>query len=174
MLANALLALALGAADVDYQREADAAAWEWAPERATLNHSLSRAACDYRIEVVRPKGSWGELTIRFVEGGKPILTVAGHGHTTFGFRGDVVYYADYHPSSSGCAVVAYDLKARKELWKARLQGLGPIEHTKYRNAVALEVLPGAVRVQGLESAGKYLEYVDLKTGKTIGHRVFKE
>ena len=174
MLACTLLALAVGAADVDYQQEADAAPWEWEPRRASLLDSLTRAACDYRIEVVRPKDRWGELTIRFTDGRKTLLTLAGHYATAFGFRGGVVYYADYHPSSSGCAVVAFDLKSGKELWKTNLRGLGPIAHTKYHNAVILDVLPRAVRVRGMESAGKYLEYVDLETGKTVAHRVFKE
>ena len=45
--------------------------------------------------------------------------------------------------------------------------------------VAIEAVAGRVdvgahfRVRGFESAGKYVEYVDMKTGKTLGHRVFK-
>ena len=32
----------------------------------------------------------------------------------------------------------------------------------------------AVRVFSQESAGKYVEYVDLKDGKTVGHKVFTD
>jgi hypothetical protein len=42
------------------------------------------------------------------------------------------------------------------------------------NAVNLEIVNNEVaRVFGNEAAGKYLEYVDLKTGKTVGHRLYK-
>ena len=33
---------------------------------------------------------------------------------------------------------------------------------------------GAVLVGGNEAAGKYIEYVDAKTGKTVGHKVFEK
>jgi hypothetical protein len=85
-----------------------------------------------------------------------------------------VYYADFTPYSSGCTVIAYDMKAKKQLWKTDLKGLGPISHTKYRNAVILEVKDDVIRVLGQESAGKYLEYVDLKSGKTVANRVFQD
>ena len=100
--------------------------------------------------------------------------LTGHPGTVFAERKNVVYYADFTPYSSGCVVVAVDLKTKKKLWKTDLKGLGPINHTKYRNAVILEVKDDVIRVQGQESAGRYLEYVDMKSGKTLGHRVFDQ
>jgi hypothetical protein len=43
----------------------------------------------------------------------------------------------------------------------------------YSNRVNLSADGGAVRVFGTESAGSYIEFLDRKTGKTVGHRVFK-
>ena len=50
-----------------------------------------------------------------------------------------------------------------------------IDHFEYSNSVNLDILNNdAVRVFGNESVGKYLEIVDLKTGKTVGHHKFKK
>jgi hypothetical protein len=32
----------------------------------------------------------------------------------------------------------------------------------------------ALHILGNESAGKYVEYVELKAGKTVGHRIFED
>jgi len=57
-------------------------------------------------------------------------------------------------------VVAIDRSTGKTLWKTDLKGLGPIAHSKYRNAVRLEVLDGdAIQVFGKESSGRYVEIV---------------
>ena len=50
-------------------------------------------------------------------------------------RGGVLYRAEFHPHASGCAVAAYDLKVRRQLWRSELRGLGPVDHSKYFNAV---------------------------------------
>lgn len=47
-----------------------------------------------------------------------------------------------------------------------------VDHTRYSNRVNLEVVDGAVRVFGQESARRYVEIVEPKTGKTVGHRVY--
>ena len=174
LLLAALAAPVWGADPADLQAEADRAEWKWADERATVLDAVLHASCDYEISLLRKKGAWGDLTIRFADKDRVALVIEGHVGTTFVTDGTVVYYADYRLMSSGCALVAFDLKARKQLWKTALRGLGPIDHTKYYNRVRVELIPGAaVRVWGKESAGTYLEYVDLKTGKTIAHRKFE-
>ncbi len=106
--------------------------------------------------------------------GKDIFTLTGHQGTVFvATRNGTLYSADYSRSSNGCGLVAYDLTARKQLWKSNLKGLGQIPHTRYSNAVRLDLLPdGTLRVFGRESAGDYVEFVDGKTGKTVGHKIF--
>ena len=71
--------------------------------------------------------------------------------------------------------MAYDLKGRKLLWLTQLKGLSPLAH--YLNWVRLERVNNEVlAVYGNEDtaghAGRYVEIVDMKTGKTVGHKVF--
>ena len=168
------IAAVLMAAPVDYQQKADAAAWEWHPERSGLLYSVLNAPKEYEITIVRPRDTFGDLTVRFRLDDKTSYSWDGHVGTPFVVVGKVLYHADYNPWSDGCTVVAYDLANQKQLWKTPLQALGPIDHTKYHNAVEMDLDGDALRVYGDESAGKYMEYVDLKEGKTVGHKVFKD
>jgi hypothetical protein len=170
---TAILSAALAAADVDYQQKASAAAWEWHPERDGIMYSVLSAPREYEITLTRPKDTFGELTIQFKLDEKDSYTWQGHGKTPFLVRDKVLYYAAYNAYSTGCAAVAYDLASKKQLWKTNLEGLGPIAHTEYYNAVQMDFDGDALRVYGDESAGKYVEYVDLKEGKTVGHKIFK-
>ena len=155
----------------DYQKKADAAPWEWSDARASAAGSAKRLKGDYKAEV-EPRGMFGGAVIRIVKDGAVVHFFEGHAGTVFAVRDDVLYYADFGPISSGCEVVAFDLKAKKRLWKARLKGLGPIAHFRYRNDVNLDLERYAVRVRGKESQGRYIEYVDLKSGKTVGHKKY--
>jgi hypothetical protein len=158
----------------DYQKLADEAKWEWVPERANASWDLARFRGDYQVEIVKKPNTFDQLSIRFCkEPGKPILALEGHHASAFLGKDGVLYFADFNPSSSGCALVAFDLADKKELWKTHLKGLGPIEHTKYSNRVALDFVGNAVKVLGHEAAGDYIEFVDLKTGKTAGHKIFR-
>ena len=74
-----------------------------------------------------------------IKEGKPGFAVAGHPGTVFAVRDGILYYADFSPARTGCALVAYDLKKGKQLWKAALKGLGPISHFRYHNAVNLDL-----------------------------------
>ena len=113
------------------------------------------------------------ITIEITAGGAVRYSWEERDGFVFIGRKDVLYRADYSSNSSGCAVVAFDLKAGKELWKAKLKGLGPIHHWKYCNRVWMEPVDDAVfAVYGQESAGRYVELVDFKTGRTVGHKVF--
>jgi hypothetical protein len=84
---------------------------------------------------------------------------------------DRLFAAEYSPSSDGCAVVAYDLDTRKELWRTQLRGLGPMLHSKYRNAVNLSVVEGVVVACAEESGGRYVECLSPRTGRVLYHRV---
>jgi hypothetical protein len=159
----------------DYQKIADSTPWSWSAERANVADSLVRFSKDYQVELIRKKNTDGGITIRLLDAGKELVAWEGQYHSVFTSSGPVLVYADFMSTKSGCAVVAYDLKNRKQLWKTDLKGLGPIPHSRYSNAVNLEIINNdAVRVFGNESAGQYLEIVDLKTGKTVGHRTYKK
>jgi hypothetical protein len=161
------------ATKLDYQKEADNAAWQWAPERASALDSLTRYDGDYEVAIVRKPGRVGVLTIEVRADGKPVYSWEGYAGSVFAGKGGVIYRAHFHPSASGCDVIAYDLRARKEVWKTHLRGLGPIAHFRYRNAVTLDLRDGVLVVHGKESAGNYIEYVDTRTGKTVGHKSFR-
>ncbi len=159
----------------DYQKIADATAWSWSAERASVGDSFLRFSKDYQVELIRKKNRFGDITIRVVDDGMELVAWEGHYRSVFTSSGNVLVYAAFLPSRTGCAVVAYDLKNGKQLWKTNLKGLGSIDHFEYSNAVNLDIInTDAVRVFGNESAGQYLEIVDLKTGKTVGHRTYKK
>jgi hypothetical protein len=171
-LAALLMPAAPAPPATDYAKKAAEAAWEWSDARATAADSARRCKGAYRAEVVRSKDRPWSATVRVTRDGKQVFAVEGHAGTVFAVRDSVLYYADFSAARSGCAVVAHDLKRGKQLWKVALKGLGPISHFRYHNAINLDVDQGAVRVYGKESAGRYVEFVDLKTGKTVGHKVF--
>ena len=172
LIALALMALVSPVSAEDYQRQADEAKWDWQPEHATVLHATLNFHGDYQVEIVKKANTFGDLTIRFTKDGKEALSLKGTYATTFVSKDSTLFYADFTPWASGCALVAYDLANKKELWKAPLKGLGPISHFGYSNNVALELAGDAVKVTGHETAGNYIEFVDTKTGKTVGHKVF--
>lgn len=158
---------------VDYQAIADKALWSFFADRANAKYSAGQIAKPYRV---RTTGKDGRDTLNIVisRGEDDLYAWTGHSETVFAIADDVLYYSEHHPIATGCSVTAYDLKAGKQLWQTHLKGMGPIAHTKYRNRVNLAADAKAVRIFGLESAGGYVEFVDRATGKTVGHRVFKE
>jgi hypothetical protein len=157
----------------DYQKKADEAPWEWSAGRATAADCAKRLPRGYRAEI-EERNMFGGVVIRILKGGAALHSVEGHTGTVFAVRDDVLYYADFWRAATGCRVVAYDLRNKKQLWKTPLKGLGPLFHTEYSNAVLLEVDRHAVCVRGNECLGRYIEYVDLRTGKTVGHKVYSE
>jgi hypothetical protein len=158
-----------------YQKVADATPWSWSADRASVADSFLRFPNTYQLQLIRPKEKNGVVIIRLNDDGKELYSWLGHYGSVFALSGDVLVYADYGQGRNGCSLIAYDLKQKNQLWKTELRGIGPIPHSRYANAVTLEFIDGAtVRVFGNESAGKYLELVDINTSKTIGHRVYKK
>jgi hypothetical protein len=155
-----------------YQKLAEGLAWAAPDEQETrsLQEQLSGYVIDYgEVRAINDN----TRTIRILKAGKEVCAWEDRGARAFLARGDVLYRADYTPISSGCAIIAVDLKSGKDLWSVSLKGLGPIDHSKYRNRVWMEPVDDSVlTVYGHESAGRYVELVDWKTGKTLGHKVF--
>lgn len=54
-------------------------------------------------------------------------------------------------------------------WKTQLEGVGPIGHSEYLNAVQLRMIDGRPTVFGWESAAKYIESLDPTTGAAVYH-----
>ncbi|HLJ97969.1 MAG TPA: sialidase family protein, partial [Gemmataceae bacterium] len=155
----------------DHQARADAASWDFSPDAASLKKSITGFPKPYQVEP--SPDDVGNATITITKEGKALYRWSGHTASVFLAAADVLYYADYSRDATGCRLIAVDLKNGKELWKTRLKGLGPIRHSRYSNQVNLRLEDMAMlRITSLESAGGYLEFVDRRTGKTVGHRVF--
>jgi hypothetical protein len=153
---------------INYQKAAEAALW-LPPEENALDRCLARDLGGYRVEIV----DRGSAVVS--DRGKEVCSFDAHLGTAFLIRRGVLYRADFDPHATGCAVVAYDLKDRRQLWRSELKGLGPVDHSKYFNAVRLEPVDGKVlAVHGKESAGRYVEFVALRSGQTVGHKVLPE
>jgi hypothetical protein len=155
------------------QAKADAAEWRWSEREASLLYSLQHSLSQYEVQVVRPgnKGNpWTPLTVRILDLGQEVYSFRAHDKTVFTQLGDTVFVADFSPRRTGCTIVAFDLKARKEMWKCPLVGNPPEWHSEYEHEVNITTDGDAVLVYGKESNGRYIEYVDAKTGKTVGHK----
>jgi hypothetical protein len=129
------------------------------------------------VEFVTDPGSPDEYIVSRKDG--PKFAVRGHAQSAFVVRGDALYFADYHGASSGCTIAAYDLTTGKKAWSKPLEGLGPIDHSKYRNKVAMAVEKHpdskdafALVITGWEAAGGYIEVIDLGTGKQLANKKF--
>jgi len=145
--------------------------WHWPEGAADGKFYAKQLPANFSAEI--PK-EW-DGAFKFKEQENVLLEMKAYPGTSFVLGDKVLIYAAYHPMSSGCSLVAYDLEKKAERWKTHLQGLGPIAHSKYHNAVHLEMLgalasTGYICVFGQESAGRYIEVVDLKTGKSIYNR----
>jgi hypothetical protein len=157
-----------------YQKLADGLAWKEPADQP--QRSLAAQVPNYLLEIgVTNTREERTCSIAITDQGRVVCSWQERGHGVALVRDGAVFRADYDQITSGCTIVAVNLKAGKELWKATLQGLGPIDHSKYRNRVWMEPVDDSVfAVYGHESAGRYVELVDWKTGKTFGHKVFPQ
>ena len=146
--------------------------WRWSKEKATLAYSIKQhLPQEYEVKRVREKEFYTPLEIRTAKDSKLIYTIAkGHKQIVFTRWNDTLYIADHSPIRTGCEVVALDLKTGKELWRTGLQGIGPTNHSKYGNAVNIETDGKRIIVNGNEDHGRYVEHLDLKTGKTLANK----
>jgi hypothetical protein len=155
-----------------YQKVADALAWKEPADQPPRSISSELDNFQSALKLVQTATD-RTIRVRIEPTGKEICSWVENGHGVVLVRNDVLYRADYHQMSTGCAIVAFDLKAGKPLWRTSLKGLGEIDHSKYFNRVWMDQVDERVlAVYGKESAGNYVELVDFKTGHTVGNKVF--
>jgi hypothetical protein len=156
----------------EYQRKADATEWRWSKEQTNLDYCVKHNLRGYTARITPLEDAWGSerLQISVLDGAEEAWTFRGHEETVFVQVGDVLYVADFCPIATGCAIVAYDLKARDLLWTCPLRGNPPALHSQYLHFVNIEADGDAILVFGTEGNGRYIEYVDTKSGKTVGHK----
>jgi hypothetical protein len=148
--------------------------WEWSDERATLKASVRELAGEYKARFEPSKATPSALSIRLTHAGEIVYSWKGHEYSVFLVAHDVLYYADFGPGSNGCTLIAFDLKARKVVWKTWVWGIGAVTHSQYQNRINLAIDDRYLTVYGNESFGRYVELLDLNTGKTVGNRLLRE
>jgi hypothetical protein len=158
-----------------YQERADQTPWSWQEGKVGLADSIKHLS-PFQTEVICSKGNgygYNDLTIRITDETGEVCSFRGHWGTVFTRAGDTLFRAEFYPIATGCVVVAVDLKSGKDLWRSRLKGSSCPGHSMYRNEVVIETDGKVVIVHGNESYSRYIEFVDMATGKTLGHREFK-
>lgn len=146
--------------------------WRWNENGSDLESAIPGALADLSVERGPAEDSFfGDRTLLIRGRNGAELKIPVHAKTPLRRQGDRLYVAAYHRMSSGCEVVAYDLAAGKEIWRKELQGLGPIEHSKYGNLVTLDLEGGWLVVRSTESAGRYIECLSPADGAQLHHRV---
>jgi hypothetical protein len=153
------------------QTIAEEMGWKWSDERATLKASVRAIPDAYKVRFDQTKGKPYALTIAITSPGQKAYSWEGHEYSVFIVARDILYYVDFGPGSNGCAVIAYDLKAGKPLWKTGVWGIGEVGHSQYWNRINLEINAHHLTVFGNEGYGRYIELLDLSTGKTVGNRL---
>lgn len=148
--------------------------WDWSLDRADPLHCLlQQSGGEFDVTLSGDHREPGVVKVIITRDQKIAYEWVGHAYTVFQIVGDRLYYADYSSLGSGGAIVAVNLATGKVIWRAPLEALGPIEHSKYLNRMNLQADANSVRITGNESAGRYVEVKDTATGRTIAHRKFE-
>ena len=158
---------------VDYQKVADGAPWRFSDAAANpLFCMWRRAGPDYDVWLIREAKDQHALTIKIIKDDRPVYQWKGHKHSVFRIQGNRLYYAEFHYSGSGGNIVAVDLSKGNELWRSPLKALGGVAHSACLNRMTIDANGEVVSIYGNESMGRYLEFKDVRTGKTVGHKQF--
>jgi hypothetical protein len=152
------------------QTIADKTPWSWPAESATPEICARGFGHGYEVEIVQPKEPSSYPTIRVRKNGEDIIAWRAHLGSVFLRRGDMVYYADFSPSASGCRIVGYHLQAREEIWKTPLMRGSPLGHSMYANRVNMKLDDLHLIVYRDESSGRYIELLDPFTGRIVGEK----
>jgi hypothetical protein len=136
-------------------------------------------AADCTVQMTNSPSQRDLMQFKFTRGDKELISFPGHIKSVFGAKQNILVFVSYWRESNGATVTAFDLKAGKELWKNRLDGIGLVSHTLYENEVSMQLWggheensDGEILVEGHESFGSYFEVRNLKTGKLIAHKKF--
>jgi len=118
----------------------------------------------------------GQLTVKIRQGDSEVYRWNAQPQSAFLVNQGVIYHTLFSPSATGLTVKAYDLQNRKELWETQIIGLGPISHSKYLNWGGHLRLTedNLIEIIGEEVAGRYIEYIDPSTGKTLVNRSIRD
>jgi outer membrane protein assembly factor BamB len=145
--------------------------WRWSKDKASLAYSVKQHLPDYEVRRVNGDTYYTPIEIRSKRDGTLLYALQkGSESIVFTRRKDTLYIAEYWPIASGCEVVALDLTTGKQLWRSRLQGIGPTLHSQYLNLVNIATDGQRIIVAGNEAHGRYVEVLDPENGKILANR----
>ena len=144
-----------------------------------LKHPREVANEHYSVDIepirkdvdVRDSDPGSTRMYRILRDEQEIYSWTGHDDSVFLTYDGVLVYANYLRGLTGCELIGVNLSSGKQLWRTQLTGLGDVQHSEYRNRVKIRMRWNLIEVDGVESAGRYVEYLDPKTGKVIANRV---
>jgi hypothetical protein len=87
--------------------------------------------------------------------------------------GRKVEYAYCSIANTGVGLALLDAKG-KEVWRTTCNALSDVDHSKYRHKVTVEAKGNRLKVTSRASAGTFIEWLDLETGKHIRRRAIDE
>jgi hypothetical protein len=166
-----------------WQRTLDRGSFCFPESDAGVLFSLSQYGGDCKVHMVYDPKEWWRLSFRFERDGKEVLTLDGHTGSVFRTVKNVLYFAHYPRSTSGCTVAAYDLTTGKKLWETKLNAVGTPMHSAYSNRVTMGLSSlhdldkegeGIVSITGRESFGDYVEVLDRGSGAILAHKVYRQ
>ena len=139
--------------------------WFSLPEAASPAAHAALESDDHGIKLIARKDSTEDEVLWTV----PLSGRAAVGAPSEDRR--ALFVVHHSPIASGAWLAKVDAVKGALVWDVDLEGLGPVEHSKYRNQTQVEVDGDQVLVYGLEVEGRYLEIRDARTGEQVGHHI---
>ena len=147
--------------------------WQWSDADTSIIRYLQCAPVEYDISLTKPKSAQPSfLRVRISNGPETLCEwdSGSDGAFVFSESGSTVVYSKHSLRTTGCTLVAFDLKAKRQVWEMALEGIGPVgEISKWENRINMKIRNGQIIVYGDEGK-KYIEVVDLDSGETVSHR----
>lgn len=154
---------------------ADAIPWQWSEEAGPAGRAFS-VAVEGGASVDVARGRDGKVVglRKYGRGGGELwavqLVAPAARNVAFLVHDGSLYLALYAEGATGAEIAAVDTKTGRLLFRRPLQKVGPVHHGKIRNRVQLRFIDPWVVAFGDESAGRYIEAIDAKTGAEVASR----
>ena len=144
--------------------------WRWSKEKANLPKALGQHLKDFDF-YINNYPPFESFTVRRKSDGKLLYFNKRWERETANIARwkDTLFVAEYCPKTTGCRVVAVDLASGKTVWTTGLRGIELRAHFGYNNSVFIETDGKSVTIHGNESMGRYVERLDIKTGRMIAN-----
>lgn len=156
-------------------------AWAWsdAPDLfPAVDLAIERGGARFVVALAAGRDDDWQRAITLTRGGPGGWTVevARGGHLSGALVAaddDRIYVATYGRIQSGVALAAYAAGDGAAAWAVRLDGMGPVAHSKYRMRAQLRLIDGHPTVFGSE-ARRWIEVRDRATGALRSNQRFDQ